>query len=253
MQIVNITDCQGSNAELRLNLRINSLFHDAKVEHTGVSSPLEAGGNIIDSLDAVLPGAPCIIMANIAPRGNKDKYPNGAPFCFAYFENNIVIGTPETFSILKKFGLVSKINETDVLTVCKKFLDKSEANRITNSQFRSYEYLPRLAKWLSDKKEVPFKEIEIPALAGNYVWCTDRFTEDPDEKVNCKTTALEISEITNQVLSKLPFYERLTDVPKNEAAIVRGSSGYKNRRFLEVVIQGGSAAKTFGLKVGSNV
>lgn len=257
MQIVNITDCQGSNAQLRLNLRINSLFPNGKVEHTGVSSPLEASGNIIDSLDAVRPGNPSIIMANIAPRGEikgkERKNPNGAPFSFAYFQKSIIIGTLESFSLLKKFGFVSHVNQTDVLTVCRKFLDEEEAQRIANSQFRSYEYLPLLAKWLWKKKNVPYKKIKIPDIKGNYIWCTDRFTDDPKEKVNCKTTALNKSEIKNSVLQKLPFHERLADVPKGKAAIVRGSSGYKERRFLEIVVQGGSAAKTFNLKVGSKV
>lgn len=253
MQIVNITDCQGSNAQLRLDLRINSLFPLGKVEHTGVSSPLEASGNIIDSLDAVRPGNPCIIMSNIAPRGDKKKNPNGAPFGFAYFEKSIIIGTLESFSLLKKFGFVKEINQTDVFTVCKKFVSEKEAHRIANSQFRSYEYLPLLAKWLWQKKSIPSKVVKVPDLEGNFVWCTDRFTDDPKEKVNCKTTALEKSEITNLKFKKLPFYERLTDVPKGKAAIVRGSSGYKEKRFLEIVVQGGSAANKFKLKVGDRV
>ena len=148
---------------------------------------------------------------------------------------------------------MTHIKETDVLVVCEKFTNKDEALRIANSQFRSYEYLPRLAKWLTDKKDVPSNEIEVPDLEAAYVWCTDRFTENPEETVNCKTTALELSEIIDERLRQLPFYERLADVPRGEAAIVRGSSGYQTKRFLEVIVQGGSAAKTFDLKVGSKI
>jgi S-adenosylmethionine hydrolase len=139
------------------------------------------------------------------------------------------------------------------LTVCEKFLDKKEAERIANSQFRSYEYLPLLASWLWKKKDVPYKKIKIPDMEENYIWCTDRFTDDPRETVNCKTTFLELSEIKNKKFSKLPFYERLADVPKKTAAITRGSSGYKDKRFLEIVVQGGSATKTFNLKVGDKI
>lgn len=254
MQIINITDCQGYNAQMRLNVRIKSIFPEGKVEYAGVSinSPIEAAGYIIDALDALASAKRFIIMVNIAPRGQK-KYPNGAPFYFGHLGENIIVGTLDSFSLLKKFGLMTEVNETDVLTVCRKFLNEKEAQRIANSQFRSFEYLPLLAKWLWEKKNIPSKKVKIPELDGNYVWCTDRFTDDPRDKMNCKTTALKIEEIKNSKFRKLPFCERLADVPKGKGAIIRGSSGYKEKRFLEIVVQGGSAAKTFNLKVGSRV
>ena len=252
MLIADITDCQGENAEMKLDLSFSSLFPGWKVKHVGVSHPIEAAGNIIDALDAAR-GVPCIIISNIALRGT-GEYSNGVPFCYLRLEENIIIGTPHTFSLLKKLGLASHINQTDVFTVCKEFLnDEAEALRIANSQFRSFEYLPFLAKWLLEKKDVPFEQIEIPKLVGNFVWCTDRFTDDSRQKVNCKTTALELSEIINPAVSKLPFVKRLADVLKGEPAITQGSSGYGSQRFLEIVVQRGSAAKTFKLKVGSKV
>lgn len=250
--IADITDCGGSETQLRLNLRIKSLFPDAHVEHAHILNLVEASGHIIGALQAVK-GEPCIVLANVAPRGDKKKHKNGTPFCFQYVGDSLIVGTPDSFCLLKKLRIISHVHETDVLTVCEKFLSKREAREIANSQFRSYEYLPFLAKWLWEGKDVPSVKIEVPSLEENCVWHTDRFNPYSHQATNCKTTALSVGEFTDPKLIRLPFYKRLADVPKGTGAITRGSSGYGGRRLLEVVVSGGSAAERFGLQVGSKI
>jgi hypothetical protein len=43
-------------------------------------------------------------------------------------------------------------------------------------------------------------------------------------------------------------YDRLKDVPNGEPGIIVGSSGYREHRFIEIVVQGLSAATQFGIK-----
>jgi hypothetical protein len=142
-------------------------------------------------------------------------------------------------------------------------LAQSEADKINNSQFRSLEFLPLLARWLVDGKEVPSKTVELPdsSVAANGVWHTDNFG-------NAKTTlvAKDVGFAQSKKLvladgAEAICYERLTDVPKDCSAVTIGSSGYGKDRFLEVVVQwrdGGQAAsdsakQRHDLKPGSPV
>jgi hypothetical protein len=128
----------------------------------------------------------------------------------------------------------------------------NEGDRLLCTQFRSYEWLPRIAYllWQGDKN----------ASAGAYphgdildtpkaIWFIDNFG-------NCKTTLLHDElhvngegTVTTQY-GAIPIYQTLKDVPDGEVALVVGSSGIHNDRFVEFVQQGGSAAATFGCKTG---
>lgn len=76
---------------------------------------------------------------------------------------------------------------------------------------------------------------------------------------NCKTTMLpedvkfEVGSTISTNVGELTCYERLKDVPANETAIIIGSSGLGSKRFLEIVVQGNSAADKFNLKSGSEL
>jgi S-adenosylmethionine hydrolase len=123
-----------------------------------------------------------------------------------------------------------------------------------NSQFRSFDYMPRLAKWLHDGIEVPHEELPLDQIADipHAVWWVDNFG-------NCKTTILpeeigfEPGKVIKSEIGDLTCYFRLKDVPNDEPGLIIGSSGYGSQRFLEVVVQGKSAAERFGIKTGMNL
>ncbi len=160
MQLTIISDCCDDNARARQILRYQALLGNASTTFIGVTTDLEASGNLIDAIDAYK-DSKGIIVVNVAPRGNKEQYLNGIPFCFHWFKNLLIIGTPNCFSLAKKLGMFKYTFETNVLNVCSKFLPEEDAIRISESQFRSYEYLPYLAKWLVDEKDVPSNKIQI--------------------------------------------------------------------------------------------
>ncbi len=249
MQITIISDCQDDNARTRQQSRYQALLgNSVQSLFIGANTDLQAQGELIDAIDS-RKGQPAIIIVNIAPRGNKKKYPNGIPFCFHQFGKITIIGTPNCFSLAKKLKMFSTTFQTDVSEVCSKFLSKREAKRVSESQFRSYEYLPYLAKWISEGKNIPSIEIEIADFGKeNFIWGVDCFG-------NCKTTSIgKWVNLDKYTLLDMDFFERLADVPKNRIpAFVRGSSGYRSKRFLEVMIQEKSASQCLGLKVGTVV
>ncbi len=97
--------------------------------------------------------------------------------------------------------------------------------------------------------------------APKAIWWIDSFG-------NCKTTLLlEDIKLLNpidktygvrQVQTKfgtLSYFPSLKNVPNEEIAIIMGSSGLGEKRFLEIVAQdvNGSAQKKFNASVGSKV
>ena len=82
------------------------------------------------------------------------------------------------------------------------------------------------------------------------IWWIDNFG-------NCKTTLL-YKDVKNGApfsakFNKLPYFARLKDVPDKAPALISGSSGLGEKRFLEVVVQGGSAEKEFDTSVGETI
>ncbi len=221
----------------------------------GVSSDLEAAGNVIDVLDAA-GDAEGIIAVNVAPRhGAAKKWPNGTPFGYFWYNKILVVCTidGEVLSLIKKFGLADHVNVTDIRAVMKfgGYADDMVEFAAT-SQFRSFDYLPRLARIAWDKKDVPSEKLmfsEIPD-APTGVWWIDSFG-------NCKTTMLaedvqfeegaEREIILNGLAIKAVCYRQLRNVPDYQTGLTMGSSGYGDRRFIELVVQGTSAAKHYNI------
>jgi len=248
------TDCRDPNTLTRLNARLTALFEDSQIFSAGIEVDIEAAGCILDTLDALrLNNRPSIIIGNLAPRSEK-HYKNGAPFYIAKTGSVILIATKTCFSLLFKFGLIETIKETDVETVCRYFLPEDEVMRISNSQFRSFEYVPLLAKWVYEGKDIPGVDDRPQTQIENQIWWIDNFgnakTTITEAEIRDRITDGKISFSINKKSYTLPFFEHLADVPKGEKAIIIGSSGYKNTRFAEIVIQGVSAQKEFGLSVG---
>lgn len=244
----------------RQSTRAASLFK-CSVSTLGIDSykDLEGAGNIIDMLDAS-DGDEGVIMVNIAPRhGRGKKWPNGTPFGYFWYNKTLVVSTVDgsTLSLAKKFGLIDTFYLTDLPTVMDKmtemgYFPAESLERIKKTQFRSFDYMPRLAKWVKDGVSVPFEEYPVEQIvdAPKAVWWVDNFG-------NCKTTILpeeigfEPGKQLESTVGTLQCYERLKDVPNDETALIIGSSGFQEKRFLEVVIQGKKASETLVLQSGS--
>ncbi len=262
MFVTIINDCRDENTMGRQATRAMHLFKNAIIKTVGIGwSELEGAGNLVDMLDAS-EGDEGVIMVNVAPRyGRGKKWPNGTPFGYFYYGKTLIISTvaEQMLSLVKKFDIAKSLKLTDIPTVLDAMIQAGELDpalreKIVNSQFRSYDYMPRLAKWIIDGQDIPheeylFDQVEDVPFA---VWWIDNFG-------NCKTTFLP-SEINfkagEKIVTKageLVCYDRLKDVPDGEAGLIVGSSGLGDKRFLEIVVQGASAAEKFNLKVNSRI
>lgn len=255
-----INDCADDNAKVRQELRAKVLFGESP-GFIGLSSfsGLSAAGSLIDVLDTT-GGEEGVVLVNVAPRhGKAKKWKNGTPFGFFYYQKTLVCSTidNETLSLIKRFGISEKVGVFDIEEVCNyqvvnKRIAPELADKIINTQFRSFEFLPRVAKWLWEKENIPFAEEKIEDIInGGYVWWVDNFG-------NCKTTlikeSVEIKEGGIELeIGKLNFYEMLRDVPNGETAVIVGSSGLDGKRFLEIVTQGENTAQKLSLAVGSKI
>lgn len=251
MFICVISDCRDANARSRVESRISALFGIAP-SFLGVACEIEASGNLIDILDAGF-GRPGIVLVNVAPRnGGAKKYPNGTPFGYFYYKKTLVISSLSgcTLALAKEFSLIKNLKILDLAGTVR--ANRPElAQKIISTQFRSLEFLPLAAYWLTKKRPVqsqtyPLRNI---GLLQESIWWIDNFG-------NAKTTLSKDRLDSKAKLSfskavkGLKFYPRLKDVPDNAPALIEGSSGIGDKRFLEIVIQGGNAAKKFNLKIG---
>jgi hypothetical protein len=267
-----ITDCADDNARTRQELRFKSLF-GVLPSFLGVSSynSIEAAGNLVEQLD-VLSNFPLansapesVILVNVAPRSGdiKKKWENGTPFCMFRTGNTLVASTYEghCLALARDLGITDSVELFDIPTVMKAAVEWGElteegARRISNTQFRSLEFLPLVAYWIWQGRDVPSTMQplkELPSASGQ-AWFIDNFG-------NVKTTLTEKDiDFTegNEILlsngTKAVCHRRLSDVPRDVTALTVGSSGYGADRFLEVVIgQTGRAAERLGLAVGASI
>jgi len=256
MNITIINDCRDDNAKARQVTRAQALM-GGSVSFVGVASDLEAAGNLIDVLDAY-ENNPGVVLVNVAPRnGSAKKWKNGTPFCHFMYRNVLVVATIDglTLSLVKKLGLVKTVSHMDTATVVaqmveKGAIDKETGDRIVRTQFRSYDFAPRVAAFLQNGNEV---SAEVESLdtyqdAPDAVWWVDNFG-------NCKTTVLgnEFGTLAHldSPFGNFPFVLQLKDVEDGEVAAVVGSSGIGDQRFVEIVVQGESAAENLGIQSGN--
>lgn len=267
-----ITDCADDNARARQELRFKSLF-GVLPSFLGVSSynSIEAAGNLVEQLD-VLTNFPlarnapeAVVLVNVAPRSSdiKKKWENGTPFCMFKTGNTLVASTYEghCLALARDLGITDSVELFDIPTVTNAAvqwgeLTEAEAGRINNTQFRSLEFLPLVAYWVWQGRDVPSTKQRLDDLpsARGQAWFIDNFG-------NVKTTLTEKDidfteggQVSLSNGSAATCYRRLADVPQGEVALTIGSSGYGDDRFLEVVIgQTGRAAERLGLAVGSPI
>jgi S-adenosyl-l-methionine hydroxide adenosyltransferase len=270
-----ITDCHDSATFGRQLTRLSAIFKRAPIP-VAISGSLddtasiEAAGVMIDILDSGM-GEKGIVLVNAAPR-NQSKWPNGTPFGYFYYRKTLVVTTVDgyTLSLIKRFKLAEddKIFVFDIPTVMDFMLEqypgeldanfekaKEKAEYIKKTQFRSFEFMPRVAYWKYQDLDIPEQEIKLDDIQElqNQIFWIDNFG-------NAKTSILpedinfEVGkEYKIEKIGLVKAYDRLKDVPIGDPALIIGSSGIREYRFLEVVIQGQSAAKKYGLKVGDKV
>ena len=257
MFVTIINDCSDDNVMSRQQTRAAAFFC-APTAVVRVNNDVEAAGNIIDTLDAA-EDTEGIILANVAPRSGKShKWPNGTPFGYFTYKNITVGATIDgyTLSLVKKFQLADVVFVFDIPTVMdavisKKLLAPHYKNYISASQFRSFDFLPRVIKWVHEGVAVPSVAhplVEFPDIE-DASWWIDNFG-------NAKTSLLpkDISHKDGAVLQtafgQIACYNQLRNVPDKEAGLVIGSSGLGDKRFVELVVQGASAAARFNLHTG---
>lgn len=264
MQITIINDCFDENARLRQISRAGSLFPNAGVDCFAVNSELEAAGFLVDALDG-FDGREGVVLANIAPRNGKaKKWKNGTPFGYFRYGGTLVVSSVDglILSLCKKLDLVSEFFLLDIEDVMN-FISDAELSaenkrRIINTQFRSFNFLPRAADWVWRNYDLPKEKMDSAQIEDvpKAVWFIDNFG-------NVKTTLLgenfnfkngeEVPVLIKGETQTLAFYERLKDLPDKEIGIVEGSSGIGDKRFLEIIRQGGNAAAELNLKIGDLV
>lgn len=261
MTVTIINDCRDDNAAARQTTRASALF-DCQVSFVGVKSDIEASGNIIDTLDALNVGEG-VILVNVAPRnGAAKKWENGTPFGYFKYRNALIVSSVDgyTLSLVKKFGLTDSIGVFDIPTVLdiavsEGRLESGVRDHVVRGQFRSFDFVPRVAHYMMTGMQVPTTPLsisEIPDAPQGVVWWVDSFG-------NCKTT-MWASELTGSVgenivtvVGDIKRHARLKDVGDAESAIIEGSSGLNDQRFVELVVQGGSAADRFKLSSGQSI
>ena len=272
--IISLTDCTDPNAVSRQTARLAALFG-----HTPTVLPLcgadpegTAALTLLDVLRStdLLGGAgePTVILVNIAPRDG--HWPNGVPFCYFRVREHLVISTlnPRVLAPLRRHLGIETLEVTDVREAVEAAaagwaeFTPAQVDEIARTQFRSLWYVPLLARWLVDGRAVPSRTEALPDSEGQpaaRIAVVDNFG-------NCKLdvpvgdlpgyaagaigteggTVAVLDRCTGEV-REVPCYPRLVDVPREEAGIITGSSGYG---FAELVVRGGSAARLFGLREG---
>lgn len=260
-----ISDCSDDNVRARYAARIAATIPQAgSVQFIGVISDLEAAGNLVDLLDG-LEGTEALIFVNVAPRGTqRTAWPNGTPFGYLTWNNAHIFTTIDglTLSLLKKVSPKElDVQMYDIPTVVS-YLTKNTAlqTHITKSQFRSFDFLPRIAGYILAGHTVPTQALATIPNAPSGIWWIDNFG-------NAKTTLLSeelpnthggtIWLQTENSSHSLRLYDRLKDLPRGETGLYVGSSGFGNKRFLEITKQkgesllNGETSRPFNLKPGS--
>ncbi len=256
LPITIISDCRDSNASMRLVTRAAALVPGAgQVSFCGVENDLEAAGHLVDALDA-LDGRPGLIMLNVAPRNDHaKKWPNGSPFGhFRVGQARVfaTVGGRELSLLAKLTGQPVTVALFDVPTASAHLGVAPEvAARVATTQFRSYDFLPRAAVAMLSGKGIPTTSYSYEVAAPQAVWYVDVFgnvklTLVPEE-VGFEPGKWLSLQIPGRGVLNVACFNGLAAIPDNTPGLTVGSSGLGEKRFLELQVQGGSAAELLAL------
>jgi hypothetical protein len=285
-----ITDCHDSSAKGRLKTRWRALF-GGSCEPTFVkikahTSELERGStqavmHLLDQIDASrIPGPRLmkdrmLILINSATRGETPLHrPNGSPFCWWWADKHtLVVSTMDgpvlpyaNYLGLIPSGIVHELSVEEVMEFAsnnRDWVSKAEAQRICNTQFRSFEFQPLVAKWLLRGWEIPSDPYIVPDYRPEDITVLYR---DSFGNLTLNVTpeqfgyreGMEVTLWDGNVALCVPS---LKDVPQSHEekpllALTIGSNGLRDpgtgeeQRLLELVIMQRSAAKYTGLRPG---
>ena len=133
-------------------------------------------------------------------------------------------------------------------SISDKELDKNTKQRITNSQFRSFDFLPRVASWIVEKRNIPFNKYDLSKIPNSpsAFWLVDNFgntkTTLLKEEINLDAENNAVIKIAGKPI-KFSFYNMLNNLPDKAIGITFGSSGIGEKRFLEIIFRSGNAGK----------
>ncbi len=253
-----INDCKDDNACGRQESRLASLL-DTSLSFIGVESDLEASMQLVDVLDAT-EGRQGLVLVNVAPRGgHTTKWENGTPFGYFYYGQTLVLASVDgyTLSAVKHLGLMTELVLLDTHTSAEAmltagFISELAAKQIPTTQFRSFDFLPRAGAFILKGNALPTTPHDlslIPELP-KAIWHIDNFG-------NCKTTLttedVRLDDITSTRFGELPYFEQLRNVPDGAHALVHGSSGINDTRFIELMAQCSNFARIHNAKIGDGV
>lgn len=253
-----INDCRDENARGRQESRVAALM-ETTVSFVGVRSDLEAGMHLLDILDAT-EGRPGLILVNVAPRGgHTNKWENGTPFAYFWYQEALVVSSVDGFVLsgVKKLNLVSEVHLLDTHTAAAAmratdFISEQAAQQIPTTQFRSFDFIPRVGVFILQRNTVPSEVYSLSQVADLplAVWNIDNFG-------NVKTTLTQQDIPSENRLETrygaFPYITQLRDVPDDTDAAVLGSSGLGTARFIELVRQRKSFAKHYGVEIGDDL
>jgi len=253
-----INDCRDDNARARQTSRIAALL-GGNVSFIGVQSDIEASMQLIDILDAT-EGKRGLVLVNVAPRGgHTTKWENGTPFAYFWYKETLIVSSVDGYvlSAIKKLGLTDTISLVDTHTAAEAMLEQGfiseiAAKQIPTTQFRSFDFTPRVGAFLLHGHKLPTANYEMNAIPDlpAAIWHIDNFG-------NCKTTLTiadinPAEEITNR-FETVNFIKQLRNVPDSKPALVQGSSGISDTRFLELVIQRRNFATHHNVQIGDAI
>jgi len=283
--IISLTDCTDPNAVARQSARLAALFgHTPTILPLAGADPEgTAALTLLDVLRStdLLGGAgrPTVILVNIAPRDG--HWPNGVPFCYLRYREHLVITTlsARVLEPLRRHLGVEAVEVTDVREAVSAAaagwaeFTPEQVDEIARTQFRSLWYVPLLARWLVDGRRVPSRTEQLTAYQNPADVDVDAGVNTADAAGqpcprvavvdnfgNCKLDlpadelpgyssgdVVEVLDRCSGEARAVRCYPRLVDVPRGEAGVITGSSGFG---FAELVVRGGSAARLFGLCEG---
>ena len=267
-----INDCRDANAFARQAAALAYYFPHWHINTVGIQNDIEAAFNLIDVLEACK-GGPGVILANVAPRnGEAKKWTNGTPFGYFYVNKTLVISSIDgyTLSLIKKFQITKEINLLDVPVVVDTMAQKGkittkEAEKIKKTQFRSLEFIIPAARWLNDGIGIPHTKYSLQNITDlpDCICFVDNFGNLKTSITDSELTFSDHSKAILKILrkkgllkikrNKITCYKHLRDVIDGELALTVGSSGFGDTRLLEIVIQGGNAAKKLKATSGTRI
>lgn len=224
-------------------------------------------------IDSFLDGNHLVIV-NVAPRqGNVERkdfssqgfssqgeQKNGASFWYFEYDWHTIFSTVDGYvlSLVKKLQILKHFFIWDIPTVLEEALvaeevSEEEKEHIMNSQFRSFEFLPRMAIWMAEESfEIPTKRYNIEEIPDiwNKIWHIDNFW-------NCKTTILasefKKEQITDPRFEDIKYKKHLNHVKKDEMAFTIWSSWFDLERFIEIVKWGWDSSDALDIYIWDEV